>query len=246
MMSASFRPSTSRTLIFQRVDLVLFLRPRGLERALRRSGRGACLGDRQLLDVPPASRRAAGGGGCQPGSARAPRRSRSHRLAGQRERGARHGACAAWQSLRGSSEWRSRPTTPSRAAGGPPWTSLPAKPWPCSAAKGRAVAPSDDRSRSTSFRRSTPGRTAASRARSGACGTKRAVFSTCPKLAINATAVRVPVFFGHSLAVHAAFERPLSALEAVEVLQRGSGISVIDRRFKRGIPDAGHTGDGPG
>ncbi len=29
-----------------------------------------------------------------------------------------------------------------------------------------------------------------------------------PHLAINATAVRVPVFFGHSLAVHAAFERP--------------------------------------
>jgi aspartate-semialdehyde dehydrogenase len=49
-----------------------------------------------------------------------------------------------------------------------------------------------------------------------------------PDVAINATAVRVPVFFGHSLAVHAAFQRPLGALEAVEVLQRGSGISVID------------------
>src|SRR5208282_1855870 len=30
-----------------------------------------------------------------------------------------------------------------------------------------------------------------------------------PALSINATAVRVPVFFGHSLAVHASFERPL-------------------------------------
>ncbi len=30
-----------------------------------------------------------------------------------------------------------------------------------------------------------------------------------PALAINATAVRVPVFFGHSLAIHAAFERRL-------------------------------------
>jgi aspartate-semialdehyde dehydrogenase len=49
-----------------------------------------------------------------------------------------------------------------------------------------------------------------------------------PTLAINATAVRVPVFFGHSLVVHAAFERPLSVLQATEVLQRGSGLCVID------------------
>jgi len=49
-----------------------------------------------------------------------------------------------------------------------------------------------------------------------------------PSLAINATAVRVPVFFGHSLAVHAAFERPIGVGEALHVLQRGSGLSVID------------------
>jgi aspartate-semialdehyde dehydrogenase len=49
-----------------------------------------------------------------------------------------------------------------------------------------------------------------------------------PSLAINATAVRVPVFFGHSLAVHAAFERPIAVVEALNVLQRGSGLSVID------------------
>jgi aspartate-semialdehyde dehydrogenase len=49
-----------------------------------------------------------------------------------------------------------------------------------------------------------------------------------PALAINATAVRVPVFFGHSLAVHAAFERPISLAVALEALQRGPGISVID------------------
>jgi len=49
-----------------------------------------------------------------------------------------------------------------------------------------------------------------------------------PHLAVNATAVRVPVFFGHSLAVHAAFERPVSVAAALEVLRRGSGISVID------------------
>jgi aspartate-semialdehyde dehydrogenase len=48
-----------------------------------------------------------------------------------------------------------------------------------------------------------------------------------PRLEINATAVRVPVFFGHSLAVHARFERPLSVADAAAVLQRGTGLSVI-------------------
>jgi aspartate-semialdehyde dehydrogenase len=49
-----------------------------------------------------------------------------------------------------------------------------------------------------------------------------------PALAVNVTAVRVPVFFGHSLAVHAAFERPIGVGEALQVLRRGSGLSVID------------------
>ncbi len=49
-----------------------------------------------------------------------------------------------------------------------------------------------------------------------------------PQLAINATAVRVAVFFGHSLAVHASFARPVSAAQAAAVLQRGTGISLIE------------------
>jgi aspartate-semialdehyde dehydrogenase len=49
-----------------------------------------------------------------------------------------------------------------------------------------------------------------------------------PELEINATAVRVPVFFGHSLAVHVAFERAVSVGAAAEVLQRGAGLSLID------------------
>jgi aspartate-semialdehyde dehydrogenase len=49
-----------------------------------------------------------------------------------------------------------------------------------------------------------------------------------PRLAINATAVRVPVFFGHSLAVHASFERSLSIADACAMLQRGMGVSVIE------------------
>ncbi|MDP9066335.1 MAG: aspartate-semialdehyde dehydrogenase [Pseudomonadota bacterium] len=49
-----------------------------------------------------------------------------------------------------------------------------------------------------------------------------------PELAINATAVRVPVFFGHSLAVHALFERPLRAEAAAAALQAAPGIAVIE------------------
>ena len=49
-----------------------------------------------------------------------------------------------------------------------------------------------------------------------------------PALEINATAVRVPVFFGHSLAVHAQFERPFDLRDALNVLQRGSGLDLID------------------
>jgi aspartate-semialdehyde dehydrogenase len=49
-----------------------------------------------------------------------------------------------------------------------------------------------------------------------------------PQLAINVTAVRVPVFFGHSLAVHAAFDRPVTPAEATLALQGASGISVIE------------------
>lgn len=49
-----------------------------------------------------------------------------------------------------------------------------------------------------------------------------------PRLQINATAVRVPVFFGHSLAVHASFERSLSAADAALVLRRGTGLSLIE------------------
>src|SRR6202142_71938 len=48
------------------------------------------------------------------------------------------------------------------------------------------------------------------------------------QLAINATAARVPVFFGHSLAVHANFERPVSVPDAARVLQRGTGLCLID------------------
>jgi aspartate-semialdehyde dehydrogenase len=57
-----------------------------------------------------------------------------------------------------------------------------------------------------------------------------------PALEINATAVRVPVFFGHSLAVHAAFQRSFDLGEALNVLQRGSGLRVIDPQSDEEFP----------
>ncbi len=49
-----------------------------------------------------------------------------------------------------------------------------------------------------------------------------------PQLAINATAVRVPVFFGHSFAVHLSFERDVSVGTAAEILRRSNGIGLIE------------------
>jgi aspartate-semialdehyde dehydrogenase len=45
---------------------------------------------------------------------------------------------------------------------------------------------------------------------------------------ISATCVRVPVFYGHSLAVHAEFERPFDAAEAREILRAAPGVAVQD------------------
>jgi aspartate-semialdehyde dehydrogenase len=49
-----------------------------------------------------------------------------------------------------------------------------------------------------------------------------------PQLALNATAVRVPVFFGHSFAVHASFARELSVESAALLLQSSNGIHFVD------------------
>jgi len=57
-----------------------------------------------------------------------------------------------------------------------------------------------------------------------------------PTLAINATAVRVPVFYGHCLAVHVAFERPVTVADAARALQHGQGLSLIDPSSTIGFP----------
>jgi len=49
-----------------------------------------------------------------------------------------------------------------------------------------------------------------------------------PDLQMAATCVRVPVFVGHSEAVHVEFERPLSVTDARQLLSMFPGISLID------------------
>jgi aspartate-semialdehyde dehydrogenase len=51
-----------------------------------------------------------------------------------------------------------------------------------------------------------------------------------PAIKVTATVVRVPVFVGHSEAVHIEFENPISDDEAREALEEASGVVVMDRR----------------
>ena len=49
-----------------------------------------------------------------------------------------------------------------------------------------------------------------------------------PDLKVHATCVRVPVVTTHSLAVHAVFEKPLTAAEVRSVLSDAAGVLVVD------------------
>ena len=51
-----------------------------------------------------------------------------------------------------------------------------------------------------------------------------------PKIKVTCTAVRVPVFVGHSEAVNIEFENPISPDEARDILREAPGIAVIDKR----------------
>ena len=55
-------------------------------------------------------------------------------------------------------------------------------------------------------------------------------------LQVNVTAVRVPVFFGHGLAVHAAFENSVTVETAREALAQARGIELTDARGGADLP----------
>ena len=59
-----------------------------------------------------------------------------------------------------------------------------------------------------------------------------------PDIRVNATAVRVPVFFGHSEVVSIETARKLTVAEAHKLLEKAPGVKVIDTRKPGGYPTA--------
>jgi aspartate-semialdehyde dehydrogenase len=57
-------------------------------------------------------------------------------------------------------------------------------------------------------------------------------------IGVNPTCVRIPVFYGHSEAVHVETERKLTAAEARELLRNAPGVVVDDDPGNRGYPTA--------
>jgi len=63
------------------------------------------------------------------------------------------------------------------------------------------------------------------------------IFGDC-SIAVNPTCVRVPVFFGHSEAVHVETVDKITAEEATNLLQNAPGVTVVDERVDGGYPTA--------
>lgn len=59
-----------------------------------------------------------------------------------------------------------------------------------------------------------------------------------PDLQVNPTAVRIPAFFGHSIAVHAETEQKISANETKELLEQTEGVTVVDNHEPFEFPTA--------
>ncbi len=66
-----------------------------------------------------------------------------------------------------------------------------------------------------------------------------------PKIKLNATCVRVPVFVGHAEAINIEFENEISAKEAQEILREAPGLMLVDKREDGGyVTPAECAGDG--
>jgi aspartate-semialdehyde dehydrogenase len=55
---------------------------------------------------------------------------------------------------------------------------------------------------------------------------------------VNPTCVRIPVFYGHSEAVHIETEKKLTAAEARKLLRKAPGVTLMDDPGKNGYPTA--------
>lgn len=58
------------------------------------------------------------------------------------------------------------------------------------------------------------------------------------RILVNPTCVRVPVFYGHSEAVHIETSTKITAEKALELLRGAPGVKVIDERASGGYPTA--------
>jgi aspartate-semialdehyde dehydrogenase len=61
---------------------------------------------------------------------------------------------------------------------------------------------------------------------------------------VNPTAVRVPVFYGHSEAVHIETKEKISAEQAAALLKNAPGVTLLDERVNGGYPTAVTEGAG--
>lgn len=55
---------------------------------------------------------------------------------------------------------------------------------------------------------------------------------------VNPTAVRVPVFYGHSEAIHIETRKKITASEATALLAKAPGVVLLDERKAGGYPTA--------
>jgi aspartate-semialdehyde dehydrogenase len=66
-----------------------------------------------------------------------------------------------------------------------------------------------------------------------------------PKIKVNATCVRVPVFVGHSEAINIEFENEISAQQAQDILREAPGVMLVDKREDGGyVTPVECAGDG--
>lgn len=65
-----------------------------------------------------------------------------------------------------------------------------------------------------------------------------------PSIRVNPTTARVPVFYGHSEAIHLETRDPLNADVAREILATAPGVTVMDERVDGGYPTAATDGAG--
>jgi len=58
------------------------------------------------------------------------------------------------------------------------------------------------------------------------------------EIVVNPTCVRIPVFYGHSEAVHIQTKKPLTASEARDLLAKSPGVTLLDETVDGGYPTA--------